>query len=170
MLSHKSNNLATLREVSPCLLSECWFCDLWRVYRCILYGELHSRSYFGLILGQGRQSEEIKRQLLMMAPGQPLSFSPFLAYLAALLSFAVWIISFSLYFQFPCLGIHHETFGILGRRNFRNSRLWIKLGEREKRLNHFWVWVVPTTEPSLYIVGTPQLRVGPVSLICNLIC
>lgn len=158
MLSHKSNTLSTVREVSPGLLSECWFCDLWRVYWCILYGELHSRSYLGLIWGQGRQSEEMKRH----DDGSwsaPFLFSSFLAYLAALVSFAGWIISFSPYFQCPCLGIHHETLGTLGRRTFRTSSLWIKSGER-KEACHFWMWAAPTTEPSLYIVGSQQLLVG----------
>lgn len=63
-----------------------------------------------------------------------LSFSSFfLLIVAFLVCFTVLIISFSLYFQFPCLGIHHETFGTLGRRDFRTSSLWIKSGETEKR-------------------------------------
>ena len=89
-------------------------------------------------MGQGRQSEGMKRQL-RMALGQPLFIFFFLAYLACLVSFAVLIISFSLYFQFPCLGIHGETFGTAGRRDFRTSSLWVKSGERERGISFLGV-------------------------------
>lgn len=45
------------------------------------YGELHPPSNLGLILGQDKQSEEIKRQLMMVL-GHPSFIFFFLVYLA----------------------------------------------------------------------------------------
>lgn len=75
-------------------------------------------------------------QLMMTLSQSPFVFSSFLTFqiiVAYLVCFTVLIISFSLYFQFLCLGIDHETLGTLGRREFRTISLWIKLGERGRR-------------------------------------